>query len=115
MHINSIECFSKEIRTFAQAHERSRLARFLLWIEYCRRRWHNTPMSFPIVEGVGEPVGEPIEVYHLSLHDMMAHEACGRLTAEVLLRGRRINAFSRESYQQVEEMVGKTIIQPRWV
>ncbi|MEK7612836.1 MAG: hypothetical protein AAB449_01670 [Patescibacteria group bacterium] len=89
--------------------------RFLLWLQYRKLRWRNEPLPFRIVAGEGEPVGEPMEVYHLSLHDMMEHEAFGQLTAEVLLKGRRVNAFSCEGYKQIREMVGRTTIQPRWV
>lgn len=107
--------FAEEIDTLTQAYKQSRLMRFLLWVEYRRRRWSNEPLPFPIVEEQGEPVGEPMDVHHLSLHDMMEHEVRGQLTAEVLLKGRRINAFSCEAYKQMEEMVGRTTIQPRWV
>ncbi len=109
------EQLSEEIDTFAQGYKKSRLMRFVLWVEYRRRRWKNEPMPFRMVKDEGEPVGEPMDVHHLSLHDMMEHEARGQLTAEVLLKGRRINAFSREGYKQMEKMVGRTTIQPRWV
>jgi hypothetical protein len=113
--VSPFEEFSKEIDTITEAYKRGRLMRFLLWLEYRRRRWHNEPMPFRIVEGGGDPVGESMEVHHLSLHDMMEHEVRGQLTAEVLLKGRRINAFSREAYRQMAKMVGRTTIQPRWV
>lgn len=113
--MSSIEQFSKEIDSITEAHKQSRFMRFLLWLEYRRLRWRNDPLPFRFVKGEGEPVGESMDVYHLSLHDMMEHEVRGQLTAEVLLNGLRINAFSYEGYQQMEEMVGRTTIQPRWV
>ncbi len=106
---------TQEIDKMTELHKKSRVARFLLWVEYRRRKWENKPFPFSWVKYEGTPVGDPMEVHHLSLHDMMEHEVRGQLTAEVLLKGRRINAFSCEGYQQVERMVGKTTIQPRWV
>jgi len=114
--MSSFEEFSEEIDTYARVHKRNRIiGRFLLWLEYRKRHWNNEPLGFYMVEGEGEPVGEPMDVYHLSLHDMMPHQVRGQLTAEVLLKGRRINAFSREGYKQMEEMMGRTTIQPRWI
>lgn len=112
--MDPFEQFSKEIDTIVEKYKRGRLMRFLLWIEYRRLRWRNQPLPFRMVEE-GELVGESMDVHHLSLHDMMPHEVRGQLTAEVLLKGRRINAFSREAYKQMEKMVGRTTIQPRWI
>ncbi|MDB5224497.1 MAG: hypothetical protein JWO43_119 [Candidatus Adlerbacteria bacterium] len=109
------EEFSKEVDALTAAHKRSRLSRFVMWVEYRRRRWSNDPMQFRMVETEGKPVGDSMDVYHMSLHDMMHHEVCGQLTAEVLLKGRRINAFSRGAYKQMEDLVGRITIQPRWV
>ena len=113
--MSPFEEFSKEVDAIAQAYKRGRFMRFLLWIEYRRRRWRNEPMPFRLVENEGKPEGESMDVYHLSLPDMMEHEARGQLTAEVLLKGRHINAFSREAYKRMEKMVGRTTIQPRWI
>ena len=113
--MSSFEQFSKEVDTIVQAYKQGRLMRFLLWLEYHQRRWRNKPLPFRFVKGEGEPVGESMEVHHLSLHDMMEHEVRGQLTAEVLLKGRRINAFSYVAYRQMKEMIGRTTIQPRWV
>lgn len=113
--MSPFEQFSEEVDFKAQAYKQGHFIRFFLWLEYRLRRWHNEPMHFLIVDGEGEAVGEPMDVHHVSLHDMMEHEARGQLTAEVLLKGRRVNAFSCEAYKQVEEMIGRTTIQPRWV
>jgi hypothetical protein len=88
--------------------------RFRLWIEYRWRRWRNEPICFPIAEG-GEAVGESMDIYHMTLHDMFEHEARGQLTAEVLLKGRRVNAFSVGAFEHKGGMWGKYTIQPRWV
>lgn len=115
--MSHLEKFSKEVDLIAKSHPKSRVVRVFCRIEYwLRRHWENKPMQFYFVDGDhGTPVGEPMDVHHLSLHDMMEHEARGQLTAEVLLKGRRVNAFSREAYVQMEEMVGRTTIQPRWI
>ena len=115
--MSPFEQFSKEIDNTVKNYKSSRLIRFACWLEYrIRKHWHNRPLPFRMVKSEdGEAVGEPMEVYHLSLHDMMEHEARGQLTAEFLLKGRRINSFSYEGYKQMEEMVGRTTIQPRWV
>ncbi len=114
--MSPFEQFSEMVDGSAQAYKRGWLARFFLWLEYRRRRRRNEPMPFRSVKrDEGEAVGEPMDVYHLSLHDMMEHEVAGQLTAEVLLKGRRINSFSCEAYKQMEEMVGRTTVQPRWV
>lgn len=109
--------FSAEIDKILAEYKTSRLIRFACWLEYLKRKyWDNRPIPFPMVKSSeGEAVGEPMEVYHLSLYDMMEHEARGQLTAEVLLKGRRINSFSYEGHKQMEEHVGRTTIQPRWV
>jgi hypothetical protein len=112
--MSPFEQFSKEIDTFARMYKKSRVGRFLLWIEYRRRRWHNEPICFPVAEE-GEKVGEPMDIHHMTLHDMFEHEARGQLTAEVLLRGRRVNAFSVGAFERTDKMWGKHTIQPLWV
>lgn len=113
--MSPFEQFSKEIDHITQAYTQGRLTRFLLWLEYRRRRWRNEPMQFRVVEGEGEPVGEPMDIYHMTLHDMFEHEARGQLTAELLLKGRHINSFSVGPFERMDEYWGKYTIQPRWV
>lgn len=107
--------FSKEADTISEMYKQGRFMRFLLWMEYHRRRWKNKPMLFHAVGDEGEPVGKPMDIHHMTLHDMFGHEARGQLTAELLLKGRRINAFSIGAFERTSEMWGKHTIQPRWV
>jgi hypothetical protein len=84
-------------------------------LEFYRRRFRNEPLQFHWVESEGESVGRPIEISHLTLHDMMEHQANGRMTELVLLEGVRVNAIQVVSFERLNEWNGKTIIQPRWV
>lgn len=114
-----METASKECRAhieqLAARFNTSRMARFLMWCECKRRHYRNTPFAFMWVEHEGVPVGPPLEVHHLTLHDMMEHQAAGRLTDEILLRGLRANAIQRVSFERTGDYWGKTTIQPRWV
>jgi hypothetical protein len=113
--MNYFKQFSEEVDSISEMYKRGRFMRFLLWVEYRRRRWKNEPMAFSIVKDEGEPVGEPMDIHHMTLHDMFVHQARGQLTAELLLKGRRINAFSIGAFERTGEMFGKYTIQPRWV
>ncbi len=115
MNTLELKQFSEEVEGIVKAHKNF-LGRLLLRAKFCWRFWRNEPMCFFCVEGdEGTPVGNPMEVVHLSLHDMAPHMICGDLTTEVMLRGRRANAFSVVNYEQLEEMVARTTIQPRWI
>jgi hypothetical protein len=95
----------------------SPITRFASFLEYTwRRRWSNKPLPFAWV-GIkeGEPMGNPVVVEHLTLHDMMEHQACGILTDLVLLHGLRANAFSVISRELLGNFRGMTKIQPRWI
>ncbi len=91
------------------------LERTLGFIQFCYLYLRNRPLTFYWVGDEGQPVGKPIEVFHLRLYDMMEHEAQGQMTAEVLLRGRKANAIQVLRFDPLNEMNGRTIIQPRWV
>lgn len=61
------------------------------------------------------PVGSPIEVHHLTYHDMAEHQCDGAMTAAVLLRGLKANAVERLGSRRLNRHNGITTIQPRWV
>ena len=84
------------------------------WI-YFRRVIRNKPLYFHWVQNEGEAVGGPIDIYHLTLYDMVEHLACGAVTGLVLLYGLRINAIQVLGFERLDEWSGKTTIQPRWV
>ncbi len=114
--MSSLEEFSGEIDSIVNTYKKSPLHRLMLRMALHWRRWQNRPLWFHGTEEEGEPVGDPIEVYHLRLYDMAEHAVCGELTNQVFLHGRRINAFSQISHEHVEgRRVGKTTIQPRWI
>ncbi|MBP9668840.1 MAG: hypothetical protein KBE09_00955 [Candidatus Pacebacteria bacterium] len=103
------------INELCTQYQASRFARFMMWCErQCRFR-ANKPFSFTWVEEAGDPVGPPLEVHHLTLHDMMEHAASGRLTDEILLRGLRANAIQYVRFERIDDFSGKTTIQPRWI
>jgi hypothetical protein len=107
---------SRHIDEISKSYAKSRLVRAVCRLEYWwRRHWANKPLSFKWVESEGEPVGEPIDVKHLTLHDMMEHQARGVLTRKVLLEGVRANAIQVLDFKRVDRMAGITTIQPRWV
>lgn len=110
----STDRISPEIDAFAKAFKSSRCARFICRLQYHWLKWRNTPLLFEWVGEEGEPVGEPIEICHLRLHDMMEHEALGVMTEKVLLEGLRANAFQVLGFEHSGTLNGKTTIQPRW-
>ena len=110
------EKFSDEINKIAELHPTSRLVRIACRFEYWRRRyWSNETFHFKWVADEGTPIGEPIEVIHMTLHDMMEHQAQGILTSRILLEGLRVNAIQRLGFVRLDKWNGKTTIQPRWV
>lgn len=114
--MSPFEQFSAEIKQIAELHSISWIARLSCRIEYWKRRYiKNQPLPFWWVRSEGEPVGQPIEIYHLRLHDMMEHEARGQMTEKVLLGGLCANAFSVVQFDQLDDMHARTTIQPRWV
>ena len=85
-------------------------------LEYRWRIHKNNPMQFKWVGEEGEKVGGPLKVHHLTLSDMMEHQACFMMTRAVLIRGRRINAIQvLPEFERVNKMNGISFIQPRWV
>jgi len=113
--MNNFKQFSEENDCISRQYNQGRHMRFLLWIKYHWLRWRNVPMPFRIVKDEGVPVGAPMDIHHMMLRDMLEHEACGQLTAELLLKGRRINAFSVGNFARNSDMWGKSTIQPRWI
>ncbi len=114
--MDSFKQFSAEIQKIAGLHSKSRLARFVCRAEYAwRKYWKNEPMPFEWVnKKEGRAVGDPIDIHHLRLPDMMEHEARGQLTAKVLLEGVCTNAFSVIHSQGID-MQRQTTIQPCWI
>ena len=104
-----------EIEKLAQLHKRSRTARLICRLKYLWLRWRNEPLPFRWVDDDGEPVGEPIVVEHMTLYDMMEHQARGIMTAKILLSGLRVNAIQVLGFERLDSLHGKTTIQPRWV
>lgn len=114
--LTPFEQFSKDIENISLLHTSGRILRFALRVEYWRRRyWTNVTFPFKWVGNEGVAVGNPIEIYHMTLHDMMEHEAQGVLTGKVLLEGMRVNAIQRLDFKRLDKLNGMTTIQPRWV
>lgn len=84
-------------------------------LEYRWRRFRNKPMCFHWVVDEGEAVGEPIDIYHLTLHDMAEHQARGKMTYLLLVQGARVNAIQTMRFERLNELSGKITIQPCWV
>ncbi len=76
----------------------------------------NNPMSFKWVEDTeGTPVGFPLFVFHITMHDMFP-SACNQfLTEETLIAGLRCNAVSCGRFVQIDKHEGFIEVQPRWV
>lgn len=114
--MDCFEKFSNEIDTISRGYSKSWIVRLFLRLEYWKRRyWTNRPLPFKWVKDEGNPVGEPIKIMHLKLHDMMEHQAQGVLTGKVLLEGLRANAIQELSFEHLDKMNAVTTIQPRWV
>ena len=113
--MSPFEEFSAEISKVAELYPKSWLVRMFCRIEYLIRRWKNEPLCFKWVGDEGTPVGKPVEVIHLRLHDMMEHQAAGIVTGKVLLEGMRANAIQRLGCEYLDKMHAKTTIQPRCV
>ena len=109
------EKLSAEIDLLTKMHKTSRISRLICRIQYYWLRWHNEPLPFMWVKDEGTPVGEPIEIYHMTLHDMMEHQARGVMTGKVLLEGLRANAIQVLGFERLDKWNAKTTIQPRWV
>lgn len=77
----------------------------------------NMPMSFRYVKNSeGVPVGFPVFIFHLTLHDMFPLACQQFLTEEVLLAGLKCNALSLTNrFERTGEHHGFHEIQPRWV
>lgn len=105
------------IDEIASEYHKSLIARAVLACEYLyRKHWLNKPIPFIRVnEDEGEPVGEPFDVTHLRLCDMLDHAARGELTTLVMIDGLRINAFSVGRFEAIDTGYGRHMIQPRWV
>ena len=106
---------SEHIDRIARLHKTSRVAR--VWYRLCFKllRYLNEPFRFRWVQDEGAAVGEPIGVFHLTLHDMMPHAVDGALTNKVLLHGMRVNAVQEIGFERISDMTGVTTVQPRWV
>src|SRR3989344_2504704 len=114
--MSSLESFSSGIDGVIRLRSKNRLLRSACRLLYWYRWFKNRPYPFRLAGvGQGQAVGEPIDIFHLRLYDMMEHEACGQLTGKVVLEGMRINAFSVIRFDKLDEMHARTIIQPRWV
>ncbi len=114
--MSPFEELSNEIDQISKLHSKSRLVRVLRRIEYWRRRyWTNETIPFEWVGEGGAPVGEPIEVVHMTLYDMMEHQVGGILTRKILLEGLRVNAVQKLGFERLDQWHGKTTVQPRWV
>ncbi len=111
------EEFSTEIDRIATNHPKSRLVRWYCLFDFLRRRyWANKPLPFMLASAdEGQAVGEPIEVVHMTMHDMMPHAVRGALTGKVLLKGLRVNAFKHLGFERLDDWTGRTKIQPCWV
>lgn len=109
------EVLSAEIDILVSIWKEGRLARIFCWVQYRWLKYRNTPFGFRWVDDEGESVGEPIAVYHMTLYDMMDHQARGIMTGKVLLEGLRVNAIQVLSVERIDDMTSKTMIQPRWV
>ena len=79
------------------------------------RRLRNQPLEFSWVGAEGIAAGEALWVFHLTLHDMMEHQARGMMTNLVLLKGLRANAIQVLDFKQLDDWHGRTLIQPRWI
>lgn len=95
-----------------EAVRRSMKRRHKVWL---RRFRLQNPRDFRCVQDVGEPVGPPLEVVHITLHDMLPRAVAARMTDEVLLRGLRANAVREVSFKQIKPLVGIVTIQPVYV
>jgi len=114
--MDSFAEFSEQISVISRVHSRSRFARLLCRLEYYwRKHWTSRPLPFKWVDDEGVPVGDVIDIYHLTLHDMMPHQAAGVLTGKVLLEGLRANAIQVIDFRHLDDMNGVTTIQPMWV
>jgi len=83
--------------------------------EHLRRYSQNCPRYFPRVrDDEGDPVGPPIEVEFVTLHDMQSHAVHGELTNLVLLDGLRINAWREGGFERLGDLHGVVTIQPVW-
>lgn len=60
-------------------------------------------------------MGEPMNVGHLTMHDMLHHSAQCMMTDLVLLRGMRVNAVESLGTTITGDMWGVTKLQPRWI
>lgn len=72
-------------------------------------------MHFEWTKTEGVPVGDPVEVNHLTLHDMMDYAVECKMTDLILLQGLRANAIHYIDTEVKGEMWGTTTFQPRWV
>lgn len=98
---------SQPVRIFERTRRRLR---------YCWRMFFtNKPLRFHWVENEGEAVGKPISVYHLTLYDMMEHQARGIMTWFVLWQNLGVNAIQVLEFERLDDWNGRTMIQPRWV
>lgn len=77
----------------------------------------DSPMRFKWVKDAeGAPVGFPLFIFHITLHDMFEHTCRQFLTEEVLLAGIKCNAVSITGrFERIDEMNGFHEVQPRWV
>ena len=76
----------------------------------------DNPMRFTWVKPTeGIPIGFPLFIYHITLHDMLWHSCNQFLTEEVLLAGLKCNAVSRIRFVWIAEREAFMEVQPRWV
>lgn len=76
----------------------------------------NMPMRFKWVDATeGTPVGFPLFIFHITLHDMFPLACDQFLTEEVQLAGLKCNAVSRGRFVRIGELEGFIEVQPRWV
>lgn len=75
---------------------------------------HNRPLQFKWVRpDEGEPVGFPLFIFHITLHDMFPLACRQFLTEEVLLAGLNCNAVSRGRFVRINELEAFIEVQPR--
>ena len=71
--------------------------------------------GFKWVEEEGREVGKSLPVHHLTLHDMAEWAILWRMTALILLEEAEVNAIQVLGFERVDEMMGTTTFQPRFI